>query len=448
MERKLLTQLVAWKNKANRKPLILEGARQVGKTYLLREQFAKNYFKNSIYVNFERADADFKELFDDNIQPARIIEYLSLKYQTVIKPNETLIIFDEIQELPRALTSLKYFNEEASEYAVVAAGSLLGIAIHDNVSFPVGKVDRLRLEPLDLEEFYWALGLKNEFESVRKSLDSGEKPMFADNLRDTFQIYLAIGGMPEAVKTWVLQKDINLVDAILKNILADYSDDFGKHASASDAKKIAALWRSVPAQFAKENHKFTYKIIESGARGRDYSFAFDWLIDAGLVHKVALVPHGDKLPLKAYATEDDFKLYCLDVGILRVLAELPSSVVVGEDDIWSQFGGAFAEQFVLQQLVAGGHRNLFYWVGGAGGDSASKGRSEVDFVVNIGKNIIPIEVKSGTNVKARSLRVYRDKYNPRLSVRFSLKNLEYNDGLLNIPLYYSPAFDQIVAVRA
>jgi predicted AAA+ superfamily ATPase len=297
---------------------------------------------------------------------------------------------------------------------------------------------------LDFEEFCLAVGLKSQIKSIRQAIKSGERPVFATDFRDAFWQYLTIGGMPAAVFEWITNKNINTVELILENILADYKADFGKHASAADAQKIAAVWDSVPAQFAKDNHKFTYKTVHQTARGRDYEFAFSWLENAGLTYKVSLIPAGDKLPLKAYANLKDFKIYVLDVGLLRVLSGLPASVVISEDDIWSQFGGAFAEQFVLQQIISGANHSVYYWVGGSENESSPKARSEVDFVTSHAEYIVPIEVKSGTNVKAKSLKVYRGKYQPPLSVRFSLLGLDYNEGLLNIPLYYSFLFGEFL----
>jgi predicted AAA+ superfamily ATPase len=316
------------------------------------------------------------------------------------------------------------------------------------VSFPVGKVDRLRIFPLDLEEFFWALGIEGETNSIKASIAGYEMPLFSSAERELFQQYLAIGGMPRAVQTWIDSKDINQVDLILKNILADYQDDFSKHTTGIESKKITTLWRSIPAQFAKENHKFSYKAVDAAARGRDYQFAFEWLMNAGLAIKVALVAHGDKLPLSAYVSQNDFKLYVLDVGLLRVLAKLPASVVIGEDDIWSQFGGVFAEQFVLQQLISQGTTDVYYWVGGMNGGSLPKGRSEVDFIINYDQYIIPVEVKSGINIKAKSLKIYRGKYTPVLAVRFSLRPLSCDAGLLNIPLYYSFIFNDLLEIGA
>ena len=448
MQRRLLQELLNWKNSPKRKPLLLEGARQVGKTYLLETLFGKVHYDNVIRVNFEKADSELLTLFEGNIEPERIINYLSMKENKTVNQDNTLIIFDEIQEVPRALTSLKYFSEDAPEYHIAATGSLLGVALHSGTSFPVGKVDRLRLYPMDLEEFYWASGLKSQSDEARDAIGNLRNPLFSSLFKDAFKQYLAIGGMPAAVSEWIDSQNINNVELILKNILSDYRDDFSKHTTNSESRKIANLWRTIPNQFAKENHKFAYKTVEPSARSRDYAFALDWLIDAGLIYKTDLVCHGDKLPLSFYADASDFKVYTLDVGLLRRLANLPLSVVMGEESIWSNFGGVFAEQFVLQQLRSLGFDEAFYWVGNTGNPSQPKGKSELDFVVSFDNRIIPIEVKSGYNVKAQSLRVYRNKYNPKLSIRFSLKNLEYNDGLLNIPLYYSFLLKALINLHA
>ena len=431
MKRKLMSELIRWRdNTRPRKPLILEGARQVGKTYLL-QQFGKHYYDNVVYVNFDRLDSDITELFSGSVSPTRIIDFLSIKYSTPIEPGKTLLIFDEVQELPRALASLKYFAEEVPEHHIVAAGSLLGVALHSGTSFPVGKVDFMRLEPLSFEEFCWANGLENQMDFIRTDILRGVG--FADELSDEFRKYLVIGGMPEAVLEWTDTKDMNRVDAILKNILTSYSNDFSKYTDPAQAERIRQVWQSIPSQFAKETHKFVYGVVRSGARAREYELAIGWLVDAGLVRKVHAVSRGDELPLSAYQDIQTFKLYLLDVGLLRVMSGLSSGDLVGADDVFGQFDGLFAEQFVLQQLSA---HNLYYWRSGA--------ESEVDFVVQKNGKIIPIEVKSGENVKAKSLRVYRDKYEPELAVRFSMKPLENNQGLLNIPLYYSWLFDQLL----
>ena len=447
MQRKLLQKLLVWKNSEKRKPLLLEGARQVGKTYLLETLFGNSYYTNVIRVNFEKADPELLALFEGNIEPHRIINYLSLKYNVSINPNTTLIIFDEIQESPRALTSLKYFAEDAPEYHVASTGSLLGIALHSGTSFPVGKVDRLRLYPMDLEEFYLAFDMQNQTNEAHEAIKNLRHPLIASDFKDIFQQYLAVSGMPAAVNEWVESKNISRVELILKNILADYKDDFSKHTTNTESRKIANIWRSIPQQFAKENHKFTYKTVELSARGRDYAFALDWLLDSGLIYKINLTAHGDKLPLSFYADNTDFKIYTLDVGLLRQLAGLPVSIVMGDDNMWSNFGGVYAEQFVLQQLRSLGLDEVYYWASNADNPTQPKGKSELDFMVSTDNTIIPIEVKSGEQVKGQSLRVFRNKYKPDLTVRFSLKGLEYNEGLLNIPLYYSFLFNDLIAQK-
>lgn len=444
MQRKLLEQLLAWKNSNKRLPLLLEGARQVGKTYLLKTLFGEKYFQNVVYVNFERTDIELVALFEGNIEPHRIINYLSLKFNTQISESDTLIIFDEIQEVPRALTSLKYFAEDTPEYYIVATGSLLGIALHSGTSFPVGKVNRYRLYPMDFEEFCWANNMQNQTEEAHNAIKLLRKPLITSGFKDVFQQYLAIGGMPAAVSEWIENKNLNTIEMILKNILADYKDDFSKHTSNAESRKIGNLWQSVPHQFAKEKHKFIYKTIEPSARGREYAFALDWLLDAGLIYKINLTARGDKLPLSFYSNNSDFKIYALDVGLLRQLASLPASVVVGDRNIWSNFGGAFAENFILQQLRSLGFDETYYWASNTDNANQPKGESELDFIVSDEKEIIPIEVKSGEQVKGQSLRVFRKKYSPKICIRFSLKSLEYNEGLLNIPLYYSFLFADLI----
>ena len=430
MKRQLTEELTAWKACRTRKPLILEGARQVGKTYLL-QQFGKEHYQSVVYVNFDRIDPDIAELFSGAIHPSRIIDFLAVKYGQAISPADTLIIFDEIQELPRALASLKYFAEDAPEYHIAAAGSLLGVALHSGTSFPVGKVDFLRLEPLSFEEFCWASGLEEKIDYTCKS--PGNYEHFSGEFSDAFTQYMAVGGMPRAVVEWLESKDMRAVDEVLSGILMSYRNDFSKYTDPSQAERINYIWQSIPSQFAKENRRFIYGVARPGARAREYKLSIAWLVDAGLVRKVHSVSRGDQLPLEAYKDMSVFKLYLLDIGLLRVLCGLSSGDITGSDDIFRQFNGMFAEQFVLQQLA---RNTLYYWTSGA--------RSEVDFVTQFKGNIVPIEVKSGENVKAKSLRVYRDKYQPRLSVRFSMKSIEMNGGLLNIPLYNSWLFDQLV----
>ncbi len=429
MKRKLLENLKEWKDKQGRKPLIIQGARQVGKTYLLK-QFGETYYENTVYINFDRSEPDIERLFSGSIEPSRIVDFLAIKYSTVIKPGKTLIILDEIQELPRALASLKYFYEDAPEYHVVAAGSLLGVALHRGTSFPVGKVEFLHLDPLSFEEFCWAQGLEEKMQYVRNNLSEGE--LFGQDFSDAFDKYIAIGGMPEAVTEWHQSKDIKKVERVLRAILDGYRNDFSKYADTTQAERINQVWQSIPSQFAKESKKFVYGAVKSGARAREYELAITWLEDAGLVHKIHSVARGDKLPLSAYSDISAFKLYLLDIGLLRVMAHLSPADILSH--LFSQFGGLFAEQYVLQQIS---RYDPYYWTSGA--------QSEVDFVVQYDSKIIPIEVKSGNNVKAKSLRVYRDRYSPSFAVRFSMKPLKMDDGLLNVPLYYSWLLEELLA---
>ena len=426
MYRKIINELVEWKNKKNRLPLILKGARQVGKTWILQE-FGKKYFKDTLYINFENA-GDVKDLFDGNIEPKRIIEFLSALHHKKIEPEETLLIFDEIQELPRALTSLKYFAEQAPEYPICCAGSLLGVFLHDEVSFPVGKVDFLELQPLDFEEFLLA---NNEGDLI-KLIKEGKVKEFPDIISDRFKDYLKqyfiIGGMPRAVQTWLDEKDFEKVEQIQRNIIEAYTRDFSKHTDHNTATKIEYVWRSIPSQLAKENRKFIYGVVKDGARAREYENAINWLKDTGIVRIVNRVKCGDKQPLKAYEDLKAFKIYLLDIGLLRVLCELPYELVISADAIYNQFNGLLTEQFVLQELSnIEKIRSIYYWT--------NEFTSEVDFVFGYKNYIIPVEAKSGINVKSQSLRNFINEYNTGLALRYSLQNLRLDNEILNIPLY-------------
>ena len=433
MERRLMSQLLEWKENKSRKPLILEGARQVGKTWLLKE-FGKCYFTKVAYVNFQNPSREITELFDGTIEPQRIIGMLELYLDMKISASDTLLFFDEIQEVPRALTSLKYFCEDAPEYYVVSAGSLLGIFLHKGTSFPVGKVDSLRLEPLDFEEFLWVNGRKKMLDYIKENpFDNQFKEIFYD----LFKYYLFIGGMPAVVADWIETRDYDNVKINQEKILNNYRNDFSKHADHTSAIRIRQVFESLPEQFAKKNDKFLYGTIRTGARAREYELAIEWLLDAGIVRRVKNVKVGDKIPLKAYADSSTFKLYFVDIGLFRLLADIPIEVVQNKDAIFDEFNGFLSEQFVLQQLAK---YNLFYWT--------SEKTSEVDFVMQFGVDILPIEVKSGTNVKAKSLKQFREKYSPKISVRFSLKDTYLNDDLLNISLYYAPIFELLLKISS
>ena len=420
MKRKLYDKLIEWKTSTNRKPLLLQGARQVGKTYLLKE-FAKNEYEQVVYLNLDSEKDRFEALFNDSIEPASIISKLETLLGIKVDIEKTLLIFDEIQEIPRALTSLKYFYENAPEYHIAASGSLLGIALREGTSFPVGKVDILELTPLDFEEFVTATS--NE-RFLKMATTPENLNIVGDKLTELFREYLVVGGMPEAVSSFILDHDYTKVDQIQNAILLAYLNDISKHTDATTATRIHQIWDSLPAQFAKRNEKFMFNVIREGARAREYELAVQWLVDCRIVRKIPRLKTGDKLPLKAYLDPTAFKLYFLDIGLLRHLAGISNETILENDALFKEFNGLFAEQFVLQQMP---EYPLYYWSSGAS--------AEVDFVTEIKGNVIPIEVKSGTNVKAKSLKVFREKYQPRLSVRYSMLSLEYNQGLLNLPIF-------------
>jgi len=338
-----------------------------------------------------------------------------------------LLIFDEVQEIPRALTSLKYFCEDAPEYNLVTSGSLLGIFLHPGTSFPVGKVDFLKMQPMDFEEFLIANGEQRLIDFARENSD--DLAFLTEKLYDYFKSYLVTGGMPEVVQSWITEKNIERIEKIQDTILQTYIRDFSKHTKEAEPVRVKQVFDSLPNQFAKQNEKFIYGVIREGARAREYELAIEWLLSAGIVRRVNRVKCGDKLPLRAYSERNSFKLYFIDVGLFRRLAKIPTAVVLDKTAIFDEFNGLLVEQYVLQEL---NRYELFYWTSGA--------QAEVDFVTQLDNKIVPIEVKSGSNVKAQSLKVYRQNYNPELSIRFSLLPLEENNGLLNIPLYYSFLF--------
>lgn len=425
MERLLLNDLIKWKNKNNRLPLILKGARQVGKTWLLNE-FGKVAFNDVLYINFENAP-NLKEVFDGEISPQRIIDLLGALHGKRIEPEKTLLIFDEIQEIPRALTALKYFAEQAPEYAICCAGSLLGVALHKGTSFPVGKVDFLTLSPLKFEEFLLSNGEKGIIDFIKNDgIREIPKPI-TDKLTDYLKLYLVIGGMPAVVNAWIDTRDFSIVETKLLDILETYEQDFSKHAPSSVVPKLRYLWNSIPSQLSKENKKFIYGLVRDGARAREYEEALLWLMDSGLIRKVGRISKG-AIPLKAYEDLKSFKLYHLDVGLLRVMSELSPDAILEGIKVFEEFKGALTEQFVLNELSGRSFiRNIYYWT--------SDATAEVDFVFADSKNIYPVEVKASENLKARSLKIYRDKYQPKLAIRTSLSNLRIDDGLLNVPLY-------------
>lgn len=425
MYRKLIEDLKEWKHKKGRLPLILKGARQVGKTWLLNE-FGKTSFDDVLYINFENAP-NLEELFGGVIEPQRIIDMLGALHGRKIIPEKTLLIFDEVQEIPRALTALKYFAENAPEYPICCADSLLGVALHIGTSFPVGKVDFLTLHPLTFEEFLIANGEDILCEFIKKSGLRALQNAIEDKLSDYLKLYFIIGGMPSPVKTWLEERDFNKVEEKQLAILETYTQDFSKHAPSSIVPKLRYLWNSIPSQLAKENKKFIYGLVKEGARAREYEDALLWLLDSGLIRRVGRITKG-ALPLKAYEDLKSFKVYHLDIGLLRVMSELSPQAIIQSIRIFEEFKGALAEQYALQELSSLKRiRNIYYWT--------SESTAEVDFVFSDGQSVIPVEIKAGLNLKARSLKIFREKYDIPLAIRASLSNLRLDEGLLNVPLY-------------
>lgn len=425
MYRISLDELRIWKSKKDRLPLILLGARQVGKTWLLKE-FGKHFFDDFCYINFEEAE-NIKSIFEGELSVQRIIEYLSVFHGKKIEKENTLIIFDEVQECPRALTSLKYFAENAKEYAICCAGSLLGVTLHEGTSFPVGKVDFLKIEPLSFKEFLLANGEEMIVSVLENNFMENQIDFIKEKLSDYLKKYFIIGGMPRVVQNWITEKDFTTVSKIQLEILESYRNDFSKHAPRSVVPKIHHVWDSIPSQLAKANKKFVYGVAKEGARAREYEDALLWLKDSGMIRKVSLV-NGGRLPLKAYEDLKTFKIYHLDIGLLRSMCEIEPSIIIESEKVFSEFNGSLTEQFVLQELCAGKvAKSIYYWSEGAS--------SEVDFIFSYKNLIIPVEAKAGLNVHAQSLKVFREKYDPKVAVRTSLKGLQFGKNLLNLPLY-------------
>ncbi|MBN2063744.1 MAG: ATP-binding protein [Sedimentisphaerales bacterium] len=424
MYRSAIEQMSTWKSRKGKKPLLIRGARQVGKTWLMRE-FARTAYSDSVYVNFDNNLA-MKELFSADMQVGRLITGLELYAGRKIEPGSTLLIFDEIQEVPQALTSLKYFHENGPQYDIVCAGSLMGVALHKGTSFPVGKVEFLDLHPLSFTEYMLAMG-KERFVELLTAGDFEMAGTFKQEYIDLLKSYYFIGGMPEAVASYVQMRDLNEVREIHRRILTAYELDFSKHAPNEVVPRIRMLWNSIPSSLARENKKFVYGHVKEGARARDYELAMLWLADCGLIHKVHRVTTAS-LPLKAYEDKRAFKLYLLDVGLLACMTGLGSEVLLSGNELFREFKGALTEQFVLQQLKAMKDINCYYW-------SNDGGNAEVDFLIDIGAEIVPIEVKAELNLKAKSLKTYCEKFSPQLAVRTSMTDYKQEQWLLNLPLW-------------
>ena len=423
MKRTLYQELVKWKKSKSRKPLILQGARQVGKTWLMKD-FGQNEFDQTAYFNFE-SNKNLDEIFRRDLDPNRIIKALEIIYGKKINTNSTLIVFDEIQSCPQAITSLKYFYEFNPNLFILAAGSLLGIAIHQGISFPVGKVTFLELQPMGFSEFLSAIKENSLLEVLEKD-DKTILPSFENQLINLLKIYFFVGGMPEVVKGYSENKDLIEVRHLQENILKAYENDFSKHDPASQLPRIRLVWQSIVGQLAKENSKFIYSIMRSGARAKEFEMAIEWLKDAGLIRKVTRITKPG-LPLSTYASWQDFKIYLNDTGLLCAMASLSPELVLKGNSLFNEFKGILTEQYILQTLILFGYPG-FYW-------NPENAQAEVDFVIAKNNTVIPIEVKSAENVRSRSLRVFYEKYKPKICIRTSLSGYKDQEWMTNIPLY-------------
>jgi hypothetical protein len=442
MERLVMKKLLDWKNSKYRKPLILKGVRQVGKTWLLKE-FANHYYKNLAYFNFEE-HPEYKQFFESTKDVNRILQNLMMASGEIISidsPENTLIVFDEIQECPNALNTLKYFYENTPYYHVASAGSLLGIALSKPASFPVGKVDFLEIMPMTFTEFLLANGDGN-LVNYMYTIDRIEPipEAFFNPLYEKLKMYFITGGMPESVRAWALERDVELMQQVLSNILGAYERDFAKHPDPKDFPKISLIWKSVPSQLARENKKFIYKAIKEGARAREYEDALQWLCDANLTYKIYR-SSAPGLPISAYDDLSAFKLYMADVGLLRRQSLLAPSAFGEGNRLFVEFKGALSENYILQTL-----RNQFeamprYW-------TMNNPRYEVDFLIQRENDIFPVEVKSESNVESRSLQKFKEKYgdNIKLRIRFSLNNLRLDNDLLNIPSFLADYVDKLIGL--
>ena len=434
MYRIAIEKLLKWKQSKRRKPLIIEGARQVGKTWLMKE-FGKQAYTETIYINFD-SNSRMAELFASDLDTDRLIMGLELYAGHKIDPDNSLLIFDEVQEVPRALASLKYFYENTPQYHIVCAGSLLGIALHQGTSFPVGKVDFLKLYPLSFKEFLMATD-KERFAELLDKQDFGMITCFKQTYIDSLKQYYFIGGMPEAVQSFAENKDFNEVREIQKRILAAYEQDFSKHAPNEIVPRLRRVWNSIPSQLAKENKKFIYGLVRDGARAKDYETAIMWLSDCGLVHKVSRV-NAAGIPLRANEDLKAFKLFVVDVGLLGCMAGLRQRTLLDGNALFVEFKGALTEQYVCQQLKTIEDLEVYYYTN-------DRGSCEVDFVVDTGEQIVPVEVKAEVNLRAKSLKTYQEKFSPEVSIRTSMSDYKKEEWLVNLPLY---AIDQLKVVTA
>ena len=424
MYRIAIEKLYRWKESRRRKPLIIQGARQVGKTWLMKE-FGRAAYRDMVYINFD-SNSRMAELFASDLNTDRLIMGIELYAGKKIDPDSTLLIFDEVQEVPRALSSLKYFYENAPQYHIICAGSLLGIALHEGTSFPVGKVDFLELYPLSFREFLMAV-TGTQFAKLLDSQDYKMITSFKQTYIEALKQYYFIGGMPEAVKNFTEERDFYEVREVQKRILAAYEQDFSKHAPLEIVPKIRMVWNSIPSQLAKENKKFLYGLVREGGRAKEYETAIMWLCDCGLVYKIERVKGGG-IPLKAYVDQKAFKLFVVDVGLLGCMTGLSPKILLDGNDLFTEFKGALTEQYVCQQLKTLENLSIYYYTN-------DRGSCEVDFVVDTGERTVPVEVKAEVNLKAKSLKTYYEKYQPEISIRTSMADYRPEEWLMNLPLY-------------
>lgn len=424
MERILFEKLEYWKTQKNRKPLILWGARQVGKTWLMKE-FGKRSFKSFLYISFYN-NLKTSRIFEPDYDVKRIISELEIQYKTKIIPNETLLIFDEIQAAPKVLESLKYFCEEVPEYAIICAGSLLGVSIHEDVSFPVGKVNELRLYPMSFSEYLLAMG-ENQLSKLildyKNPMTSQLKEEYIKHLKN----YYFVGGMPECVLAFSERKDYDEVREIQNEILSQYEGDFGKHIEPKELPRIRMTWNAIPVQLAKENKKYFFGKIKEGARMKDFEIALQWLCDAGLIYKINKVTK-PAIPLKSYVEFSSFKIYMLDIGLLSAFSELDKETILNGNDVFVEFKGALTEQYVLQELMSSTEYSPYYY-------SGDKSTYETDFLIQKEKYIIPIEVKAEKNLKSKSLKVFCDNFQTKYAIRISMADYADEGWLVNVPLW-------------
>lgn len=424
MYRKLMESLKKWKDDPAKKPVIIRGARQVGKTWLMKE-FGRTCYEKCAYISMDENEV-MQDVFRDAFDIERIISALEIAVGFKITPEDTLIIFDEVQEIPRALKSLKYFCENAPEYHVAAAGSLLGVALHEGTSFPVGKVEFLDLYPLDYQEFLCACG-EEPLTELLKSGDTRMITVFKNKYIDYLKMYYYVGGMPEAVVTYINSKDLKKVRVIQNRLLSAYENDFSKHAPAEIVTRIRMLWNSIPTQLARENKKFVYGLVREGARAREYEVALTWLADCGLVYRINRIKKPD-FPLRAYQDFRAFKLFILDIGLLGAMTRLGAKLILEGNRMFEEFKGALTEQYVLQQLVNDPENDIFYW-------SSDTTPSEVDFILQNEDGIVPVEVKAEENLQAKSLRFFCEKFRIGKAVRTSMSNYRKQEWMVNVPLY-------------